>query len=153
MENLDVKLENEKAPHEFRIGFSTDDSGLQLGEKPTSFAYASNAKKANDSVFSDYGATFAKDDVVAAMLDFTDATNVKISFSKNGEDQGEAFSVAKTDLQGAALFPHVSSRNVKFEVNFGKAKDGADREAWFAAEGYTFVAQADEASRTRGMAR
>jgi hypothetical protein len=45
-----------------------------------------------------------------------------------------------------------STRNVKFEVNFGKAKDGTDREAWFAPlEGFTFVAAT--ANPVRGTPR
>ena len=43
-------------------------------------------KFGNDNDFDEYGASFAKDDVVSAFVDFTGDT-VVFSFSKNGEDQ------------------------------------------------------------------
>lgn len=83
LENLESKLENEKNLHELRLGWSTDDTSLQLGESPMSFCYAGSAKKANDSKFEEYGATFGKGDVVAAFLDLSGRQAV-FSFAKNG---------------------------------------------------------------------
>ena len=43
---LETKLgEEEKNVHELRVGFSTDDTDMMLGEAPNSFAYAGLAKK------------------------------------------------------------------------------------------------------------
>ena len=44
--NLETKLgDDEKNVHEMRVGFSTDDSDMQLGESVNSFAYGGSAKK------------------------------------------------------------------------------------------------------------
>lgn len=130
LDNLESKLEGEKRLHELRLGWSVNDSCLQLGESANSFAYAGNGMKATGNTFEEYGATFAKDDVVGAFVDLT-SDPVSFHFTKNGEDQGQAFSIAKSEFAGKALFPHVSSRNIKFDANFGKAKDAIKRENWF----------------------
>ena len=38
----------------------------------------------------------------------------------NGVDQGVAFRVFKSDLGGAALFPHILTKNQDYTVNFGQ---------------------------------
>ena len=43
----------------------------------------------------------------------------EISYTKNGEDLGKAFEFEKASLDGAALFPHVLTKNSEFELNFG----------------------------------
>ena len=50
------------------------------------FYFPTLGKFGNDNDFDEYGASFAKDDVVSAFVDFTGDT-VVFSFSKNGEDQ------------------------------------------------------------------
>jgi len=42
----------------------------------------------------------------------------KISFSKNGEDVGDAFELPE-DVQGKALFPHIYLKNSECSFNFG----------------------------------
>ncbi len=59
-----------------------------------------------NSKFEDFGATFAKDDVIGAYVDL-ESDPIQISFTKNGESQGTAFEVAKSELEGKALFPHI----------------------------------------------
>jgi len=150
--NMEVKLEDVKEPHELRVGWSTDDSNLQAGESALSFAFSNFAKKAKDSTFEDFASSFTKDDVVTAMIDFSGA-NVSLSYAKNGESLGEAFSFPKSQLGGKALFPHISSRNVKFEANFGKNKDGTDKEPFFPLQDGFTMAGAQVASAQRGLAR
>merc|ERR1719474_1714123 len=70
-----------------------------------------------------------KGDVIGAFIDFTQ-DEINVTFSKNGEDQGDAFQIAKSELAGKSLFPHIMSRNVKYEVNFGVDKDDAVKENW-----------------------
>ncbi len=158
LEHLEAKgVEGEKEAkrvHEVRVGWSADDSPLMLGETSLSFCYAGSAKKARASTFEAYGDEFAKDDVVSALLDLSGDEAV-FSFEKNGQSQGEAFRVPKSELEGKALFPHVSTRNVKIDVNLGKKKDGEDREAAAKsdAEDYIFAAQVDKEKRQRGMER
>ena len=86
------------------------------------------------------------------MVEFV-GTKVTISYAKNGESIGEAFSFPKSQLGGKALFPHISSRNVKVELNFGKNKDGTAKENFFALpDGFSMAADC-VAKAQRGMAR
>merc|ERR1719189_2122027 len=146
--NLEVKLEDVKEPHEMRVGWSTDDSNLQAGESPLAWAISNFGKKANDSKFEDFeGCTFTTEDVITAMADFSGKT-VSFSYAKNGESLGEAFSVPTSQLAGKALFPHVSCRNVKVEVNFGKNKDETAKENFFPLlEGYTMAGNCLESAQ------
>ena len=106
-----------------------------------SFAISNFGKKANDSNFEDFECTFTKDDVITAMLDLSGA-KASFSFAKNGESLGECFSVPKSQLEGKALFPHLSCRNVKVEVNFGKNKDDSAKENFFPLlDGYSMAAE------------
>jgi heterogeneous nuclear ribonucleoprotein U-like protein 1 len=49
---------------------------------------------------------------------------VLVSYTFNGLSQGVAFEVPKAQLENKALFPHVLSKNIRFEVNFGEREDG-----------------------------
>ena len=61
VENLDTKVdESEKRIHELRVGWSTNDTSLQLGEADNSFAYAGNGMAATGNSFDEYAETFAK---------------------------------------------------------------------------------------------
>ena len=93
-------------------------------------------------------------DVIGAFLDFTQG-EINVTFTKNGEDQGDAFQISKEDLGEAALFPHIMTRNVKFEVNFGIDKAAADKENWkdALATDYVKVGKVEEAERVRGNPR
>ena len=102
---------------------------------------SSHGKKATNKEFTEYGAKVEKGDIVGAYLDYAE-DNVTIQFTKNGEAQGEAFVFPAADLEGEALFPHICARNVRFQVNFGKVKDGKEKEPLKpceAIEGYTQV--------------
>jgi len=158
LDELETKLE--PAVHELRLGWSTDDTDMQLGESPCSFTYSGSAKKGTACKFEDYGEAFKKDDVIGAYL-FFNGVNACMTFTKNGVSQGVAYEVSEAELAGKALYPHISSRNYKFEVNFGNSviceKDDAERphftikaggdakEPWFPAidEGYTLAAMAE----------
>ena len=91
LDNMDSKLEGEKNLHELKLGWSTNDSLLQVGESDESYCYAGSAKKGHDSKFEEFGATFAKDDVIGAFLDMAGA-KVTMTFTKNGESQGKKYS-------------------------------------------------------------
>lgn len=45
---------------------------------------------------------------------------ITIAFTVNGENQGVAFQIPKDDLEGEALFPHIITKNMSFDVNFGQ---------------------------------
>merc|ERR1719186_1858799 len=107
-----------------------------------------------NKAFEEYGEKFEKGDVIGAFLDL-DGDEVSMTFTKNGEDQGDAFQIPKADLSGQALFPHILAKNVKFEVNFGMSNSMEAVEAWKEAleGGYVQVAQAVEETRVRGTPR
>ncbi|VDN98034.1 unnamed protein product [Rodentolepis nana] len=121
--------------HVLRVGWSMDKSGLTLGEELNSFGYGGTGKKSTDGKFEDYGSPFKEGDVVGAFLEFTDS-EVIMTFSVNGTNQGECFRFEKSSVgENAAFFPHVYVKNVEFSVNFGQN----DQPAWFPPEDDNFV--------------
>lgn len=68
-----------------------------------------------------------------------------MKFSKNGKDVGNSIKIPKAELEGKVLFPHVLSRNVVFEVNFGSTEP-----VHAIPEEFVMVAKLDEESRIRG---
>lgn len=106
--------------NEIRVGWSTNDTELLLGRVSTSFGYCSKAgKKRCNNQFLDYGEPMNKGDVIGAFLDMNSSI-VSMAFTLNGKPQGEAFSVPKELLKEKGLFPHISTKNFTYEVNFGK---------------------------------
>ena len=95
------------------------DSDLQLGEVKNSFGYGGTGKISDNCKFLSYGKTFGVGDVIGCYLDMN-TDPVIIKFTVNGVDQGVAFRVAKSDLSGEALFPHVLTKNQDYTVNFGQ---------------------------------
>lgn len=67
--------------------------------------------------------------------DFSDS-GASISYAVNEEFLGEAFSITEDDLKGKALAPHILTKNVRFEVNFGQTEPFVP-----VREGYTFIGQ------------
>ncbi|KRT79598.1 hypothetical protein AMK59_7718 [Oryctes borbonicus] len=106
--------------HLIRIGWSSLNSGLQLGESKFSYGYESSGKFVHDKNFVDYGKPFAVGDVIGAYLDFSEEA-VNIRYTLNGEELPVAFTIPKTEVpeENFSLFPHVLSRNYAFEVNLG----------------------------------
>ncbi|XP_050680257.1 uncharacterized protein DDB_G0284459 isoform X3 [Leptidea sinapis] len=101
-----------------RIGWSTDDSDLHLGEGEFSFGYENTGRAVNNSQFKEYGKTFAEKDVIGAYLDL-ESSPCKISFTLNGVELGTAFEFERSALGGRALFPHVLTKNMCYKVNMG----------------------------------
>lgn len=67
--NEDKEKELPQIPtHLIRIGWSSINSGLQLGESKFSYGYESSGKFVCDKNFSDYGKSFGVGDVVGAYL-------------------------------------------------------------------------------------
>ena len=62
---------------------------------------------------------------------------MELSFTVNGEAQGVAFTLTKEDLNGRPLFPHILTKNCRFEVNFGQKE-----EPWYPPiEGYEWASK------------
>jgi len=150
VEQNETKVEKDKTTYDLRVGWSTDNSSLMLGESETSWAYSSaQGKMVNSTKFEEYGEKFVKGDVIGAFLDFGEE-EVGMTFTKNGEDQGDAFQIKREDFPADAfIFPHILSRNVKFQVNFGVDAKGEDMADWKEKlEGeYVKIAKAEEKGR------
>merc|ERR1719291_884869 len=130
LDNLDVKVEKDAVTFDLRVGWSSNKGSLMLGEDDKSWCYSSaEGKMAHMKTFEEYGEKFTKGDVVGAYIDF-EGDEVSLTFTKNGEDQGDAFQIPKAELNGEALFPHIMARNVKFDVNFGLDKEDKVVEDW-----------------------
>lgn len=117
--NTKINYPNERNLHEIRCGWSTSKSSLQLGESLLSFGIDSSGKKCNNSEFADYGSKLHVDDVIGVHLNLNDDKST-IQFTVNGKDQGVAFEFEKSSLNDEALFPHISTKNVEYNVNFGQ---------------------------------
>eukprot|EP00092_Neocalanus_flemingeri_P046546 GFUD01052381.1.p1 GENE.GFUD01052381.1~~GFUD01052381.1.p1 ORF type:complete len:477 (+),score=169.69 GFUD01052381.1:85-1515(+) len=159
LDNMEVKVEKEPTTFDLRVGWSTNCSSLMLGEDTLSWCYSSaEGKMAHMRTFEEYGEKFEKGDVIGAFIDFTQ-DEINVTFTKNGEDQGDAFQISKTDLDTKDLFPHIMAKNVKFEVNFGVTKeaeeDKKEKPSWKdALDGdYMKVGAVEEATRVRGSPR
>ena len=72
-----------------RVGWSTLDSSLNLGTSKGGYGFGATGKKATSNQFADYGVAFGIGDIIGCTLDLDAGV---VSFSKNGEDLGVAFS-------------------------------------------------------------
>uniref|UniRef100_A0A8C5WF85 SPRY domain-containing protein n=1 Tax=Leptobrachium leishanense TaxID=445787 RepID=A0A8C5WF85_9ANUR len=86
------------------------------GEDDLSFAYDSRGLKATSGQFETYGKSFREYDLIGCYA----VNSVEISFSKNGEDLGQAFHFNKSSLGDHALLPHIICKGCAFQVNFGQ---------------------------------
>lgn len=109
-----------------------------MGEAPLSFGFDSNGKKCTDSKFEDYGKRYSLFDVIGVYLvsdvkfltpwkifknciqQDLESTPCTIEYTINGESQGKAFEFEKESLEGKALYPQISTKNIGYAVNFGQ---------------------------------
>ncbi|XP_046400742.1 heterogeneous nuclear ribonucleoprotein U-like protein 1 isoform X2 [Ischnura elegans] len=166
-ENCDIShlAEQEPNPNVLRIGWSTMENSMQLGEEPLSYGYGGTGKASTNCSFKDYGRPYDVGDVMTCYLDM-DSNPARISFSINGVWQGYAYDVPKEKLEGKALFPHILSKNCAFECFFGsgpaiKQEDVKPAETkpqpWVGPDAerstYVPIGQADPSLRVRGPKR
>ncbi|XP_003229479.3 heterogeneous nuclear ribonucleoprotein U-like protein 2 isoform X3 [Anolis carolinensis] len=132
-QNLPLK-EGSTEPQLLRVGWSVDFSCTQLGEDEYSYGYDGRGLKAENGQFEEFGQAFGENDVIGCFANF-ESSDVELSFSKNGEDLGVAFSISKEVLGDRALLPHVLCINCVVELNFGQKE-----EPFFPIpEDYTFI--------------
>ncbi|XP_061643608.1 heterogeneous nuclear ribonucleoprotein U-like protein 2 isoform X1 [Phyllopteryx taeniolatus] len=99
-------LENEQSDG-VRVGWSTAQTSLLLGEKEFSFAYDGRATKVTCGREEEFGEPFCEGDIIGCYASFSTDGGVQLSFHKNGRFLGVAFSLEASELGGRALFPHV----------------------------------------------
>ncbi|KAH9507215.1 Heteroproteinous nuclear ribonucleoprotein U-like protein 1 [Bulinus truncatus] len=146
LENLHLDhMRDEKNPHILRVGWSVNTSSLNLGEDELSYGFDGTGKSCTGNKFVDYGQSFGPGDVITAYLDF-DSDPVVISYAKNGEDLGACYEIPKEELGDKALFPHLLTKNIEFECNFG-AREGP----YFPLkDDFKFLEEVPEEGRIRG---
>ncbi|XP_048837379.1 heterogeneous nuclear ribonucleoprotein U-like protein 1 [Brienomyrus brachyistius] len=137
---------SEPDPHVARIGWSLDSCSTQLGEEAFSYGYGGTGKKSSNCKFEDYGEKFGENDVIGCFIDFESSDEVEMAFSKNGRYLGVAFHVAKAELAGRSLFPHVLVKNCAVEFNFGQQ----EQPNFPPLENYTFIQHVRLGDRMRG---
>ncbi|XP_049547014.1 heterogeneous nuclear ribonucleoprotein U-like protein 1 isoform X1 [Anopheles darlingi] len=119
--------EGETCTPEIRIGWSIQPAAStpkrQLGESDRSYGYANDGQKVLGGTFEKYGGSYGKQDVIGAYLDL-ESQPCRIQYTLNRVRQGEAYEFDKDSLEGAALFPHIYTKNLAFKVNFGTIADG-----------------------------
>jgi heterogeneous nuclear ribonucleoprotein U-like protein 1 len=120
--NTKINYPHERNLHEIRCGWSIPTTNLQLGEQENSFGLDSSGKKCHNSTFEEYGSQLRVDDVVGVHLDLNDDQS-SVRFTINGKDFGVAYEFEKSSLNGEALFPHISTKNIEYRVNFGQIEE------------------------------
>lgn len=148
-ENCNINLQDEDNPHVLRVGWSVAGTSTQLGEEKFSYGYGGTGKISTDCKFEDYGKRFGKDDVVGCYADLTGETDIRLSFTVNGEDQGVAFTISKEEMGDVALYPHVLTKNCTFVCNFGQEEPWSNP----ILEGYISVGEVDPQERIPGPRR
>ncbi|XP_032292737.1 heterogeneous nuclear ribonucleoprotein U isoform X3 [Drosophila virilis] len=107
----------------FRVGFSTPQTPMLLGEAEHSYGYCESGRKANNGEFKDYGKPYQLDDVIGCYLDL-DSTPCNIKYTLNGEDLGIAHEFDKSILgEEGALFPHILTKGYEYTVNFANNEE------------------------------
>ncbi|KAF8064578.1 DDX1 [Scenedesmus sp. PABB004] len=81
-----------------RVGWATHAASYDIGTDRQSFGYGGTGKRSHGRQFEDYGGPFGAGDVVGACLD---AESGALSFTKNGEPLGAAFTLPQI-LRGQA---------------------------------------------------
>lgn len=99
-----------------RVGWSTQDAVLDLGTDKLGFGFGGTGKKSNSKQFDNYGEAYGKDDVIGCFLDLD---LMKIKWSKNGKDFGNAYEIPVA-LKNYAFFPSVCMKNAEIKFNFGE---------------------------------
>lgn len=98
-----------------RVGWSTTQAARDLGTDRFGFGFGGTGKKSHNKAFDTYGEPFGMHDVIGCYLDLD---NSAISWSKNGQHLGTAFSI-NAQLKNSAFYPAVVLKNAEMSFNFG----------------------------------
>lgn len=100
-----------------RFGWTTMAGSLDIGNDRNGWGYGATGKKVTGNTYPSYGEPFTVGDVIGCFLE-VGPDGGSLSFSKNGKDLGQAFSLPK---HAGPLYPTVCMRNAEVSVNFGSA--------------------------------
>lgn len=103
-----------------RVGFATSSSTLILGETEENICFTSEGVMVHNKQRTACGQTLTRDSVVAVLLnlDKKSPNCNTISIFKDGKRASQPQQLPES-LQGKALFPAVTFRNMTVQVNFG----------------------------------
>lgn len=136
--------------HCVRVGWSDNKTQLLIGEAPMSFAYCSTGKSVTDKTCKEFGSAYKEGDVIGCYLDMSGEEEVTMTYTKNGEVLGAAFTQEKSAFEDKPMFPHITCKNVTVEFNFGQKE-----EAYFASpeelKEYQFIGSVAVEDRVRGL--
>ncbi|XP_063046788.1 heterogeneous nuclear ribonucleoprotein U-like protein 2 [Engraulis encrasicolus] len=104
-------------PCVLRVGWSTDETSLQLGETEGSYAFDSRGRKVNKGRREDFGEPFSEGDIIGCYAWVKDSGQSELSFFKNGRPLGVAFRLPASRLKGRTLYPHVLCKNCSVSLN------------------------------------
>jgi ATP-dependent RNA helicase DDX1 len=109
-----------------RVGWATADATLQLGTDKEGWGYGTTGVKVSKGKYEPYPAerlVFGKGDVIGCNLAFDDEEEAAIiSYCKNGEHLGTAFSIKTKDIGAATLFPAVCLKNGQCSFQFSSSQ-------------------------------
>ncbi|XP_043089135.1 heterogeneous nuclear ribonucleoprotein U-like protein 2 isoform X1 [Puntigrus tetrazona] len=103
--------------HGIRLGWSVDDTSLQLGEVERSYGFDGRGKKVTGGREEAFGEPFTEGDVIGCYAFISETGEATLWFHKNGRSLGAAFHLSSSALGGQALFPHVLCKNCSVRVN------------------------------------
>lgn len=98
-----------------RVGWSTEKASLDLGTDRFSYGFGGTGMKSNNKQFEPYGEAFGNNDIIGCLLDLD---KMEISFTKNGNSLGIAFSIPG-NLKQDVFYPSVVLKNAEMAFNFG----------------------------------
>ncbi|XP_030621320.1 heterogeneous nuclear ribonucleoprotein U-like protein 1 [Chanos chanos] len=132
-------------PQVLRVGWSVDNSSLQLGKVELSYGFDSRGKKITGGREENFGQAFSEGDVIGCYASLSEGSEVELSFYKNGFGLGVAFRLSSSTLGGRALYPHVLCKNCSISVNLSSTG-----EPWYPGPpGYCPLAALPPEQRTR----
>ncbi|XP_073676843.1 heterogeneous nuclear ribonucleoprotein U-like protein 1 [Garra rufa] len=103
--------------HVLRVGWSVDNTSLQLGEVELSYGFDGRGRIVTGGKEAAFGEPFTEGDVIGCYAFVSETGEVTLSFHKNGCSLGEAFHLNSSTLGGQALYPHVLCKNCSVSVN------------------------------------
>ncbi|XP_037531712.1 heterogeneous nuclear ribonucleoprotein U-like protein 2 [Nematolebias whitei] len=105
-----------REPYGLRVGWSTADTSLLLGEDERSFAYDGRSKKVSGGKEEEYGEPFSEGDIIGCYASFSTDGAVELFFHKNSCFMGIAFSLDASVLRGRPVFPHVLCKSLSVRL-------------------------------------
>lgn len=104
-------------PHVLRVGWSTNNSSLQLGETELSYAFDSRGLKVTQGREVEFGEPFSEGDIISCYAWLSDTEESELSFHKNGRSLGVAFRLDPSQQKGHTIYPHILCKNCSVSLN------------------------------------